>query len=109
MDVRDRQRLESLAGHAKKALYYVGHGGPGWYTNDETVDAVMMQITQIAEDARRVSDETLATIPEVPWRQVKGIREKIVHDYAFVDAEMIRQVVDQSLPDLIGAVERALK
>jgi uncharacterized protein with HEPN domain len=109
MDARDRESLESLAGHAKKARDYVRRHGPGWYTNDETVDAVMMQITQIAEDAKRVSDETLATIPEVPWKQVKGIREKIVHDYEFVDVEIVRQVVDRSLPDLIGAVKRALK
>jgi uncharacterized protein with HEPN domain len=108
MDARDRAILESLAGHAKTALDYVGRHGPEWYASDETVDAVMMQITQIAEDARRASDETLATISDIPWKQLKGIREKIVHDYDFVDIEIIRQVVDRSLPDLIEAVERAL-
>jgi uncharacterized protein with HEPN domain len=43
------------------------------------------------------------------WPQSQGIREKIVHDYEFVDVEIVRQVVDRSLPDLIGAVKRALK
>jgi uncharacterized protein with HEPN domain len=109
MDDRDRQNLQSLVAHATRALDYVRRHGPGWYSSDETVDAVMMQITQVAEDARRVSDGTLGTIPGVPWRQVKGIRDKIVHDYGFVDAEIVRDVVDHSLPELIDAVERALE
>jgi uncharacterized protein with HEPN domain len=109
MDDRDRQNLESLLTHATKALDYVRRHGPEWYASDETVDAIMMQITQVAEDAKRVPDKTLDTIPGVPWRQLKGIREKIVHDYGFVNPEIIREVVDRSQPELIGAVERALE
>jgi uncharacterized protein with HEPN domain len=104
MDDRDRRHLESLAAHAAKALDYVRNRGSAWYLNDETTDAVMMQITQVGEDARRVSDETLATIPGIAWRQVKGIREQIVHDYEFVDVEIVKDIVEHSLPDLIEAV-----
>jgi uncharacterized protein with HEPN domain len=59
-------------------------------------------------EAEHVSDETLATIPQVPWRQVKGIREKIIHDYGSVDVEIVKDVVEHSLPDLIDAVGVAL-
>ncbi len=108
MDDRDRKHLELLVAHAAKALDYVRNRGSDWYVNDETVDAVMMQITQVAEDAKRVSDETLSTIPQVPWRHVKGIRDRIVHDYGSVDVEIVKDVVEHSLPDLIDAVSAAV-
>jgi uncharacterized protein with HEPN domain len=108
MDARDREHLASLVAHGSKALDYVRSHGPGWYLNDETIDAVMMQLIQVAEDAKRVSDETLVEIPAVPWRQVKGIREKIVHDYEAVDVELVKDVVENALPQLLAEVRQAL-
>ena len=47
-------------------------------------------------------------MPEVIWRDVKGIRSKIVHDYQTIDVLVIRGVVARQLPRLIASAKKAL-
>jgi uncharacterized protein with HEPN domain len=50
----------------------------------------------------------LALVPDVTWRDVKGIRARIVHDYLAVDVLVVRGVVSRQLPRLITSVGKAL-
>ncbi len=108
MDDRDRQHLGNLIGHARAAVGYARAHGRGWWKRAETLDAVLMRISQVGEAASRTSPEALADIPGVAWRDVKGIRARIVHDYQDVDVLVIRGVVSRQLPYLITSVRRAL-
>jgi uncharacterized protein with HEPN domain len=108
MDDRDRQHLRILVGHAQAATGYARARGRGWWKNPETLDAVLMRISQVGEAASRTSPEALAAVPGVTWRDVKGIRGKIVHDYQAVDTLVIRGVVSRQLPRLIAIVGKAL-
>ena len=109
MDDRDRQHLRNLVGHARAATGYARAHGRNWWRNPETLDAVLMRISQVGEAASRTSPEALAGVPGVAWRDVKGIRARIVHDYQTVDVAVIRGVVGRQLPRLIALVERALE
>ncbi len=109
MDERDREALQELLEHARRAIEYARGQGPAWYATNLTLDAVLMRIVQVSEAAKRVGPETLAAIPAIDWRTVKGIRERIVHDYSQIDVVVIRGVVDRHLPALIAAVEEALR
>ena len=55
-----------------------------------------------------MTPETLATMPGVNWRGVKGMREVIAHDYDEVDGKLVASVVRNDLPGLRAAVSRAL-
>jgi uncharacterized protein with HEPN domain len=55
-----------------------------------------------------VSDETLAQIPGVDWRSVKGMRDQLSHDHGDVDLEILREVVTDLVPTLGSAVTRFL-
>lgn len=107
MDDRDRQHLRNLIDHAQAATGYARAHGRGWWKNPETLDAVLMRISQVGEAASRTSPEALAAVSGVTWRDVKGIRGKIVHDYQAVDALVIRGVVSRQLPRLITIVTKA--
>jgi len=50
----------------------------------------------------------LARVPDVTWRDVKGIRARIVHDYLVIDVLVVRGVVRRQLPRLITSVGKAL-
>jgi len=82
--------------------------GRSWWKNPETIDAVLMRTSQVGEAASRTSPEALAEVPGVTWRDVKGIRARIVHDYQAVDVLLVRGVVSRQLPRLITLVRRAL-
>lgn len=108
MDDRDRQYLRNLVDHAQTATGYARAHGRGWWKNPETLDAVLMRISQVGEAASRVSPEMLAELPGVTWRDVRGIRAKIVPDYRTIDVLVIRGVVSRQLPRLITIVRTAL-
>ena len=50
------------------------------------------RIEEIGEVAKRLTPETLATMPGVSWRGIKGMREVIAHDYEEVDVEVLAGV-----------------
>ena len=108
MDDRDRQHLGNLIIHAQAAIGYARAHGRGWWKSAETLDAVLMRISQVGEAASRTSPEALADVPGVTWRDVKGIRTKIVHDYQTIDVLVIRGVVSRQLPRLVTSVRKAL-
>ncbi len=108
MDDRDRQHLGNLVAHAQAAIGYAKAHGRDWWKNAETLDAVLMRVSQVGEAASRTSPEGLTEVSGVTWRDVKEIRARIVHDYQDIDVLVIRGVVARQLPHLIANVERAL-
>jgi uncharacterized protein with HEPN domain len=71
-------------------------------------DAVIRRIEIIGEAARRVSDETKATYPDIPWKEMAGMRNLMIHDYDNVDLSIVWQTVQKDLPFLIGRFESLL-
>ncbi len=52
------------------------------------------------EAVKNLPDELRKENPQVPWRQIAGTRDKVIHDYLGVDVELIWNVVETLLPDL---------
>jgi uncharacterized protein with HEPN domain len=59
--------------------------------------AVVYLIQRIGEAARRVSRDRQETIP-LPWSDIIGMRNKVVHDYLEIDFELVWKTVDERLP-----------
>ena len=108
MTPRDRAALERINGCVDAIRAYVLRAGVAWASDDMAVDAVAKRIEEIGEVAKRLTPEVLATMPEINWRGIKGLREVIAHDYDHVDAELLADVVRDNLPGLHAAVSAAL-
>jgi uncharacterized protein with HEPN domain len=71
-------------------------------------DAVMHQIEIIGEASNHISDSFQEEHPELPWMQMRAIRNKIVHDYRGVELDILWDTVKNNLPDLKVYVQRLL-
>lgn len=60
----------------------------------------------VGEAARCIPSETRARHPSIPWADIVGMRNKLVHDYLEVDEEEVWSVVSRDLPSLIAELER---
>ncbi|MCL4695815.1 MAG: DUF86 domain-containing protein [Burkholderiaceae bacterium] len=69
-------------------------------------DAVIRNLQTLAESSQRLSSEIKGTEPQIPWRELAGFRNVIVHGYLGVDLGAIWLVVEQDLPPLSEAVNR---
>lgn len=63
-------------------------------------DAVIRNIEIIGEITKRVSPEFKSYHNEVPWRQMAGIRDVLIHDYDSIDLEIVWNVVAVELPKI---------
>ena len=100
-----RDILESIE---KIRNYTAGATFEDFERNDLTADAVARNLTIIGEVAGRLSDELTKANAEIPWRDITGLRHKIVHDYFSLDYEIIWKLLDEDLPVLRRQIESIL-
>lgn len=67
--------------------------------------AIAKALENIGEAARKVSEETKAAHPEIPWRDIVALRHRIAHDYFHLDLVRIWQIVQEDVPALIKLLE----
>ena len=60
----------------------------------------MFRIIQIAENNSRLSDEFKSKYTEIPWMAIKGIRNKIVHNYGVVNMAIVYDTVTRGIPEM---------
>jgi uncharacterized protein with HEPN domain len=79
------------------------------YDNDITLRLALTHAVQvIGEAAQRVSKPFRDAHPEVPWREIIGMRHRIVHDYLNVDEDVVWQVIQDDLPPLNKTLKKII-
>lgn len=106
---RDTLYLRHILDAIQKIERYAQGGHDEFVAESLRHDAVIRQLEIVGEAAKRLSPQVLSRSPDVPWRQVAGMRDVLIHDYMGVDLERVWNVVQQDLPSLRRAVEALLK
>ncbi len=71
-----------------------------WLSDNKTIDAVVRNLEIIGEAASHVPNEVQKQNSDIPWKEIKGIRNLLAHEYFGVDNEIIWKTITQDLPFL---------
>ena len=98
--------LRDMLENAQRAIQFTkGMSYETFAKDDKTVYAVIRAVEIIGEAAANIPEEVRTKYPNVPWREVKGMRNKLVHQYFGINMEVVWQTIHEDLPMLIEALK----
>jgi uncharacterized protein with HEPN domain len=80
--------------------YVAGLDHDPFIKDDKTIDSVVRNLEIIGEAANRLPENFRAQHPEIEWRKIIGLRNRIVHDYFNIDVEIVWEIIQKDLPNL---------
>lgn len=109
MNEQDEIRLKHMLDAAREVKSFIeGHTREDFDTNQMLVRAISMSIGIIGEAASRVSPDLQKSYPEIPWPQITGMRNRIIHAYFEVNLDILWETATGGIIDLIGQLEKIL-
>jgi uncharacterized protein with HEPN domain len=104
---RIRVILQKAFGYGQKATEFMrGMSKDAFLLNEEKQYAVCMALLQLGEMAALIPDSYRDEHPDVPWRQIKGLRNIIAHTYSNIDAALIWTMVSEELPAITESLQK---
>jgi uncharacterized protein with HEPN domain len=98
----DRVRISDMIVAAEKVCRFVaGRNRQDLDTDDMLQFACVRGIEIVGEAAAGVSSETRDAYPEIPWRNIIGMRNRIVHAYSEIDLDIVWKTAIEELPLLL--------
>ena len=74
----------------------------GLEADEVLLDSVMFRLIQVAENSDRLTDEFKEGRRDIPWRAIKGMRNRIVHEYGCGDLSVVYHTVREDIPALLA-------
>ena len=106
MRADDGVRIRHMIDAAESALRFVQGRSRVDLDSDEMLRFALTRAIEIlGEAASKVTADTRAALPNVPWVQVAGIRNRLVHAYFDVDLDILWRTAQQAIPDLLGQLK----
>jgi len=106
----DQVRLRHMLDAAREAVTFVQGRRRADLDSDRMLAlSLVKEIEIIGEAANQIAKTAREELPEIPWADIIGMRNRLVHAYFDINLEILWQTVEQDLPPLIRALERVLK
>lgn len=100
--------LKSILDSIAKIEIYTSVGYSVFMENSHWQDAVVKRLENIGEAVKHLSDPTRARHPDIDWKGIAGLRDRLIHDYLEVDYNIVWRVTQNDLPSLKAAIEDIL-
>jgi uncharacterized protein with HEPN domain len=72
----------------------------------KTVNAVIRSLEVLGEAAGKIPEDLRIKAPDIPWKRMTGMRNKLIHEYFGVDLEIVWAVIKDELPPLESSLKR---
>ena len=106
---RDELRLRHMLDAARKVIAFAdGRSRSDLDTDEQLTLAIVRLLEIIGEAARQVTSETRAAHPGIPWREIAGTRDRLIHGYFEVDLDVVWSIATNDLPGLVDSLETML-
>lgn len=93
--------LEKMIEYIDKSIKYTeGYSFEQFCNDDKTIDATVFNISQIGELVKNITEETRQKYPNIEWNMIKGLRNRIVHDYEGINLKSVWRVVEYDIKEL---------
>ena len=104
----DRERLLDITEAIEHIEKYAVRGR-GAFENDELIQTwIVHHIQVIGEAASKITQELRDNNPEIPWSQIIGMRNIVIHNYFGIDVNIVWSVIEKDLPLLKDNIHRML-
>lgn len=77
--------------------------------DDKTVDAVIRNFTIIGEAAKHIPQNIKKKYPDIPWKEMAGMRDKLIHEYFGIKYDVLWKTIKERLPEVRILLEEVLK
>ena len=101
MKSKDRIIIQKIIGYIEDVEKYIeGLEAREFLDDKKTITACAFTVSQIGELAKEIDTGTAKKYSDIPWNSIKGMRNRIVHDYENVDLSVLWGTIKESLPEL---------
>lgn len=76
--------------------------------DDDLKEIVCFNLLQIGELAKNLSDDFIKNHAKVPWKQIKGLRDKVAHGYGTLNLDLIYNTSKEEIPELLDYCQTIL-
>jgi len=102
--------IEDIIDAMTKAIDFVNNVSYAEFIKDDkTAFAVVRALEIIGEAAKNIPDDIRKNYPEIPWKDIAGMRDKVIHEYFGVKLSIVWRAVKEEIPPLKPIFERILK
>ena len=79
------------------------------FSKDEVLtDACVLNLIQLGETSHKISDDLEKLHPEIAWRELNGLRNRLVHDYEGTNLKLVWEIISTDLPELKKQLENLI-
>lgn len=101
MKSKDRMIIQKIITYISDVEKYIeGMEAREFLDDKKTITACAFTVSQIGELVKEITLETMKRYQDIPWNSIKGMRNRIVHDYENVDLSVLWGTIKESLPEL---------
>lgn len=97
----DQNFIRHMLGAIERIRSYTENISEEEFLNNFLIqDGVIRNLEIIGEASKKITPEMKQATPEIPWKQISGMRDKLIHDYFGVDVIAVWSVVQMNIPEL---------
>ena len=78
-------------------------------SDDKTSSAVIRKFEIIGEATKKIPENIKEKFPQIPWKDIAGMRDKLIHAYSEVDLKLVWKTIQKRLPELKTFIEKMLE
>ena len=109
LNYKDQTRIKHMLDYSQEALSLIKGKSRKELDENRTLNLALVRLIEIiGEAANRVSEESKENYPEIPWPQIVGLRNRLIHGYDAVDFDILWGVLTNELPALVTALEKII-